>query len=175
MPLRYLKPIKWTSFFLPKSVFPLDFLLVSSTTITQLFKYPCFLPFFYLPHSWQDTVISTSRIQPDLCSPLLSSKFKSSYFVLTSATVSSLLPLLVILIEFPHSSQKSFLKYQLDDVTVFEIQIPCHGQRDLLDLDLPTSSGSSRRIPSPSFLLPYLAPCPQAFQTQSSLEIIHAS
>lgn len=86
MPLRYLKPIKWTSFFLPKSVFPLDFLLVSSTTITQLFKYPCFLPFFYLPHSWQDTVISTSRIQPDLCSPLLSSKFKSSYFVLTSAS-----------------------------------------------------------------------------------------
>lgn len=83
----------------------------------------------------------------------------TSYFIMASATVSwiSLLPLLALLIQFPPSSQMCFVfKYKSHHVTVFEMQTPCHGQEDLLDLALSTSQASSLRIPSSPFYSPTL-------------------
>lgn len=148
--------------FLPKPVFPPHFLLVSTTTIHPVVQASLLLPYpllstfitrschFYFRTAW--FIFSTATAIIEI--------YKStSYFIMASATVSSisLLPLLALLIQFPPSSQMCFVfKYKSHHVTVFEMQTPCHGQEDLLDLALSTSQASSLRIPSSPFYSPTL-------------------
>lgn len=145
--------------FLPKSVFPPDFPLLSSITTPPscssiVASSVTFLSTF-ITRSCHFCFQNTAWFS---ALPLPSSKCKPvSYFITTSASFLNLLASIIGSINSISTQQPEvFFKYKSYHVTVFKIQISCHGQGDLLDLALPTSLASALRILSPPLYSPTL-------------------